>query len=146
MPIDQGVLTRRQTLRLGVTCSTITVAGCLGGGGSGTEFVVTENDLEDSLEFTHDGITQVESDSGETEGIAAEGTITNVSDQRFSFALATIFLDGDDTELAVNPFGIRGETLGTGVQSDESAKYRQATPEITDPSRVSRVEFLVDER
>lgn len=41
------------------------VARCIGGGGSSTEFVVTVDDLEGSLESTHDGITQVEPDSGE---------------------------------------------------------------------------------
>jgi hypothetical protein len=126
-------------LEMGATVGVITAAGCLG---SGTEFEVVQNDLEESLEFSHDGVSQYPSDSEEPEGVVATGTIKNVSDRPVSMALSTSFYDGNDELLGVDNFGF----LRTGIDDGESLEYEQVITETTDPDRVARVEFEVDER
>lgn len=139
METDQSVMTRRRMLETGATVGVITAAGCLG---SGAEFEVVANDLEESLEFSHDGVSQYPSDSEEPEGVVATGTIENVSDRPVSMALSTSFYDGNDELLGVDNFGF----LRTGIDTGESLEYEQVITETTDPNQVARVEFEVDER
>ena len=140
MSAEENVLTRRQALSLGATVGTIAAAGCLGG--SSTDFAVVQNDLEDSLEFSHDSVTQYPADSEEAEGVVAKGTIENVGDSYVSMALQTSLFDSDDNLIGVDVFGF----LRTGIDSGESVQYEQVITETTDPSQVARVEFEVDER
>lgn len=104
------------------------VARCIGGGGSSTEFVVTVDDLEGSLESTHDGITQVEPDSGERMGVVAEGHCGMSATSASHSHSGQYFTGGrgDDNKLGTNAFGFRGTGIDPpvdGVSTAQSHPY-----------------------